>query len=249
MSELGDRRARKKARTREQIRCSAQQLFAEHGFDSVTIADVAATADVAVQTVFNHFPAKEELFFAGRTPWVHGPAEAVRSRPPGQQPLAAVHEWTSGWVAEVAASGADEERRAYLATMTASPALRAFELSLLQRAERGLADALIEAWSSDPSDGPHVCESDLNISIAAELGAALWVAGARSLLVGLRAVDRGGADTATVRGTVTTLAEKLFDSLERGLGVLLSLPGAELPEPALNLSGPSQAPQAARRAG
>ena len=77
MSELLDRRARKKAQTREQIRGIAHQLFDERGFEAVTIADVARTADVAVQTVFNHFATKEELFFDGRVPWVEGPADAA----------------------------------------------------------------------------------------------------------------------------------------------------------------------------
>ena len=63
-----DRRARKKAQTRELIRTVAHRLFAERGFDAVTIADIAREADVAVQTVFNHFATKEELFFDGPGP-------------------------------------------------------------------------------------------------------------------------------------------------------------------------------------
>ena len=72
MSDLTDRRARKKAQTRALIRDTARRLFAERGFEAVTTADVAAAADVAVQTVFNHFSSKEELFFDGRTPWSRG---------------------------------------------------------------------------------------------------------------------------------------------------------------------------------
>jgi hypothetical protein len=72
VGEVSDRRARKKAQTREHVRRTAQQLFAERGFDAVTIADIAAAADVAVQTVFNHFATKEELFFYDRTPWRDG---------------------------------------------------------------------------------------------------------------------------------------------------------------------------------
>ena len=49
-------------------------MFAERGFEAVTIADVARGADVAVQTVFNHFATKEELFFDGRADWVDGAA-------------------------------------------------------------------------------------------------------------------------------------------------------------------------------
>ena len=83
MGELKDRRARKKAQTREAVRTVAHALFADHGFEAVTIADIARTADVAVQTVFNHFATKEELFFEGRADWVGGAARAVRRRPDG----------------------------------------------------------------------------------------------------------------------------------------------------------------------
>src|SRR6201747_922063 len=87
---MQNRRAQKKAQTRDAIRTAAQSLFAEQGFDVVTIADVARAADVAVQTVFNHFATKEELFFDGRTPWVEGPAMAVRSRAAHVAPLTAL---------------------------------------------------------------------------------------------------------------------------------------------------------------
>jgi AcrR family transcriptional regulator len=37
---MGGRRERRKAQTRAEVRRTAQRLFAEHGFDAVTIADV-----------------------------------------------------------------------------------------------------------------------------------------------------------------------------------------------------------------
>ena len=86
VGELNDRRARKKAQTRELIRDRRAAPVRRAGFDAVTIADIARESDVAVQTVFNHFATKEELFFDGRTSWVDGPAEAVRSREPSVPP-------------------------------------------------------------------------------------------------------------------------------------------------------------------
>ncbi|MFC0626587.1 TetR family transcriptional regulator [Kribbella deserti] len=86
MTELG-RRERKKQLTRQAISDVATRLFMARGFDGVTVAEVAAAADVAVQTVFNHFPTKEDLFFDDAS-WVTGPAEAIRTAPPGEPPLA-----------------------------------------------------------------------------------------------------------------------------------------------------------------
>ena len=48
-------RERKKQRTREQIAETARELFTEHGFDRVTVAEVARAAEVSEQTVFNYF--------------------------------------------------------------------------------------------------------------------------------------------------------------------------------------------------
>jgi AcrR family transcriptional regulator len=56
-------RERKRAETRQRISDRATRLFERHGFESVTLADVAAAADVSVKTVVNYFGAKEDLFF------------------------------------------------------------------------------------------------------------------------------------------------------------------------------------------
>lgn len=86
------RRERKKRQTREVIAETALRLFAEHGFDNVTIADVAAEADVAVNTVFNHFKTKEELFFGSFNPQGDTLAERLHTRAPGVSPARCILE-------------------------------------------------------------------------------------------------------------------------------------------------------------
>ena len=56
-------RQRKKDDTRRMISVVATDLFAQRGFDAVTVSDIAAAAGVAKMTVFNYFARKEELFF------------------------------------------------------------------------------------------------------------------------------------------------------------------------------------------
>ncbi len=82
-------RERKKRETRQRISDIATGLFLEHGFVTVTIAEVAEAADVSVNTVYNYFPAKEDLFFDRSvgvveqlSRWVRGRAKG--SRPPGR---------------------------------------------------------------------------------------------------------------------------------------------------------------------
>src|SRR3954463_9774839 len=111
VGKVNDRRARKKAQTRELIRDVAQALFDERGFETVTIAEIARAADVAVQTVFNHFPTKEELFFDGRTPWVETLADSVRRRAPSVAPLSALRAHLVDMIAELVGSHRQPNRR------------------------------------------------------------------------------------------------------------------------------------------
>jgi len=80
-------RERKKRATREAILRAAMTLFQERGFDAVTVADVARAADVSEKTVFNYFPAKEDLVFSRGVDRAAELVEAVRSRAPGEPVL------------------------------------------------------------------------------------------------------------------------------------------------------------------
>jgi AcrR family transcriptional regulator len=214
VGELQDRRARKKAQTRREIRAVAQRQFAARGFDAVTIAEIAAEADVAVQTVFNHFPAKEELFFDGRTPWVEGAAEAVRSRADGVPPLRALREYLVVMVGELSGASACGERRDFLATLQASPTLRAYELHLVHDAEQRVAVALDEAWSQDDGDAP------ADPRTAAAVVASTWLAICRVLLTGQRPLLHDRAGTGESGERIESLADRLLATLEEGLSLL-----------------------------
>lgn len=56
-------RAQRREDTRRRLFHVASELFAESGFDATTYDDIARAAGVARQTVFNHFPRKEDFAF------------------------------------------------------------------------------------------------------------------------------------------------------------------------------------------
>jgi AcrR family transcriptional regulator len=76
-------RERKKRATRDAILFAARRLFMDQGFDDVTVAEIAAAADVSEKTVFNHFPSKEDLALAGGEERLAAVVEAVRGRSEG----------------------------------------------------------------------------------------------------------------------------------------------------------------------
>src|SRR5947209_4544293 len=82
-------RERKKQQTRQLIADTARGLFAQRGFDRVTVAEVARVADVSEATVFNYFPTKEDLVYIGLEAFEANLLDAVRDRRPGESVVAA----------------------------------------------------------------------------------------------------------------------------------------------------------------
>ncbi|MER7580297.1 TetR family transcriptional regulator [Kitasatospora sp. NPDC097691] len=85
-------RERKKIQTGIRLWRTAVGLFAERGFDQVSVAEIAAAADVSKMTVFNYFPTKEDLVMSPMEQHLDEPARVVRERGPGTSAVAALRE-------------------------------------------------------------------------------------------------------------------------------------------------------------
>ncbi|MFD9723817.1 TetR/AcrR family transcriptional regulator [Streptomyces sp. NPDC059072] len=85
-------RESKKLRTRRQLAATALELFLERGFDAVSVADVAAAAEVSKPTLFRYFPSKEDLVLDRFADHQDEVARIVRDRPAGLTPVGAVRE-------------------------------------------------------------------------------------------------------------------------------------------------------------
>ncbi|WP_260613845.1 TetR/AcrR family transcriptional regulator [Streptomyces sp. WAC07061] len=133
----------KKQQTRTAIADAALPLFLEYGFDRVTVAEVARHAGVSTNTVFNYFPAKEDLFFDRGAQAEEHLAAVVRDRAPGTCPVEAVRDdLLSGLRENHPMLGLQPGATAFWQVILDSPALLAREREIGERAEAALAAAL-----------------------------------------------------------------------------------------------------------
>ncbi|WP_329122881.1 TetR/AcrR family transcriptional regulator [Streptomyces sp. NBC_01465] len=146
-------RERKKRQARQHISDVATGLFLERGFDAVTIAEVAQAADVSVNTVYNYFHAKEDLFLdrakgsAGRL------SRFVRGREKGESAAAAVLRELQREVEAVSpAVGLIEGFDRFLQVIEESSGLKARIAHMQQKTLELLEETLREETGADARD-------------------------------------------------------------------------------------------------
>ena len=197
-------RERKKRRTRQAIADAAMDLFNAHGFDAVTVADVARAAEVSEKTVFNYFPAKEDLVLHGGEERRAAVIEAIRTRPPGTPLVTPFRDATMAFV--------DAVDHGPVEHIVAVPRLVA--------QSRSLRDRLFLGWEQEAAA--------LTPVIAEELGAdesdLVPAVVARTLAWAHRMVFRAafqrllaGEDRHEVAADLRKQARSVYDQLERGL--------------------------------
>jgi AcrR family transcriptional regulator len=197
-------RERKKARTRLAISQVATKMFIERGFDAVTVAEVAAAADVSVATIFNYFETKEDLFLDREGEVIEAHGRFVRERGAGETIASALHRaFLAGIDAALPRLVANGGR--FLRTIEASPALRARARFALEKTEAALAEAIAEEAGAPPGDP------------TPRAVAAMVVAIERMLMEDARmAVLRGDALGAAKRRLRRT-CDRAFELLETGV--------------------------------
>lgn len=138
-------RERKKQQTYQAISDAAIALFLEKGFDRVSVAEVAAAADVSKPTLFRYFPAKEDLALHRFADHEDEAARVVAARPPGISPLDALHRhFLDGLERSDPVTGLsdDEAVLAYHRLLYGTPSLLARLYAYQGRSEDALAAAL-----------------------------------------------------------------------------------------------------------
>ena len=200
----------KKEQTRQLIAGTAWRLFADRGFDKVTVAEIAREAQVAEATVFNYFPSKEDLFYSRFEAFSARLADAVRDREPGEPALAAFRRALleeGGLLAQ--AEAGDQEALARLRTVNRviaeSPALLAREQQAFARSAADLG-TLLAAEAGAPRD-------DLRPQVVANALLGLQ----RAVVDYVRGRVGSGDDLGGLAADVRKLTAEAFALLEHGL--------------------------------
>ncbi|GGU94319.1 TetR family transcriptional regulator [Streptomyces cavourensis] len=194
-------RERKKQLTYRAISDAAIAMFLERGFDKVSVAEVAAAADISKPTLFRYFPAKEDLALHRFADHEDEAARVVDGRGPGESPLAALHRhFLAGLDRRDPVTGLCDVPQvlAFHRLLYGTPALVARLYAYQGRSEAALARAL--------GDG-----------VTARLAAGQIIAVLRILAEeNWRRIDAGESADAVYAGAVRA-AEEAFVQLRRGL--------------------------------
>jgi AcrR family transcriptional regulator len=123
------------------LQTAAFELYAEHGYEETTVAEIAARAGLTERTFFRHFPDKREVLFRGSEELERLMVAAVDDAAASSSSIEAIS-------LAVQAPGAifDDTRRTYArrrqAVINANPELAARELVKLESLGTALTEAL-----------------------------------------------------------------------------------------------------------
>ena len=189
---LSSLREVKKQRSRRAIVDAGMRLFHERGFDAVTVADIAAAAEVAPRTLHRYFTSKDEIVFAEEEEFRSLVVSALRERPVGDDLVST----TEAILAQLVAWLRDrrEEVRQRDALIAATPLLRARELAKQAAIEQLIAEHLAARWGV-------VLDVDVGPRLWAKLMLACFQSGYRVWLTSGGDLDR------RVRDAVAAVAE------------------------------------------
>jgi AcrR family transcriptional regulator len=76
--------------TETRLQEAALSLFAEFGFQNVTVADIAARSNVSARTFFRYFATKEDVLFGDGDRLLSEVIRSIRSAPAGSAPSVSV---------------------------------------------------------------------------------------------------------------------------------------------------------------
>jgi AcrR family transcriptional regulator len=174
-------RDRRRAELRERITATALRLFAERGFDQVTVDEIAAETGISLSTLFRHVPAKDDLLVAvvrtGRAMIVASFGQRPVDEPVREALAHAILHRTEQF------TGAAETIELWRRAMASAPP-RVRRAALLDEAERAQLIGLVADRLEGGEPGPDDLAAGVLVQVmlaAAEYAYEHWLAGRSAL--------------------------------------------------------------------
>ncbi|MGZ5396561.1 MAG: TetR family transcriptional regulator, partial [Mycobacterium sp.] len=141
---------RRRRLLRDEVGRVAILLFVEHGFDNVTVDDIAVAAGTSPRTFFRYFPTKDEVVLDYERKLQERMLAALKSRPPKEGPVEALRQaYIETSHVEPAARGRVLQRGRVLEN---APALRARVTGERVAEDLALAEELARRLDAQPDD-------------------------------------------------------------------------------------------------
>ena len=163
-------RERKKRRTRQTIVRTALDLFARHGFDGTTLAQIADAAEVAPSTLHAYFRTKEDIVFELHDVTRASMRARIMDRAATETVVDAMTAWMSETLPQIAATdslGTLRQRRSLIESDDALATGRRLRVALLE-------DDLALAFADEVGDNPDDLRPRLLASLAANGLTTVW---------------------------------------------------------------------------
>lgn len=145
-------RSKRKAQTHVRILQAAQNVFYTKGYDAATLEEIADAAGVHVQTLYRHFPTKQELASAGDRRGFQKFREWVQNRRETDSAFDVWRGWLRNIYGRLTMADGGEGYRAYMHVRHANPSI----LGELSRIRAQYEDVLCELLAQEfglPADG------------------------------------------------------------------------------------------------
>jgi AcrR family transcriptional regulator len=133
---------------RDALVAAAFQLFLERGYDQTTIDDIVTLAGVGRRSFFRYFPSKEDVVFPDHERCLADMTEYLKSGADSEDPVVQVCD-AARLVLRMYAENPTFSVQRYRLTKQV-PGLRTYELSVVWRYERTLADHLRKRYAGRP---------------------------------------------------------------------------------------------------
>jgi len=151
-SERPSLKSQKQELVRRELAAAAWELFARSGYESTTVAEIAAAAGVSRRTFFRYYATKEEVLVETSDQLAEAMLSAVARRPSSEPALDSIRlaltEVLEGDLAE------PERPRTIIRLLRQSRSLRRAMLERHARMEERLAELLSARLGADPATDP-----------------------------------------------------------------------------------------------